>query len=150
MESQAEAVLDAVLLALTAGNTRAYARARHVGEWCARMAAELPSAPAAAFMRRCGVLARLDPRAFDCIAELREYAPVVRAFQRGAECTETRVIAVAEEFDSLVFDRAKDHRCAPSDALRMLIRSADEGGKPIIDALRKAMRNAPEYLFGAA
>lgn len=158
LEAQTEAVVDALLAALAGGNDREYAHARHVGEWCARIAAELPCAPAPAFLRRCGVLADTDPAVLERIREVRDCAPVVRSFQRMQLCADTiggidsagaRIIAVAEEFDSALFAADEERRYSPGDALRMLIQTADEHTRPIVEALRRALRNAPATLLHA-
>lgn len=81
LEAQTEAVIEALLAASTQ-DERACAHARHVGEWAARIAAELPFAPGPGYVRRCGVLADVDRVVLERVREARECAPVVRAFQR--------------------------------------------------------------------
>lgn len=153
LEAQAEAVVDALLVA-TAQGERGYAHARHVGEWAARIVAELSFAPSSAYMRRCGVLADIDPAIVERVREIRECAPVVRAFQRlrmavegpGEIRTAALIVAVADEFDTLVFDCDDEHRHSPNDALRMMIRCANDEGRPIVDALRRSTLKAANVL----
>jgi HD-GYP domain-containing protein (c-di-GMP phosphodiesterase class II) len=150
LDAHIEAVIDAVLVAVTAGDDRAFAHARHTGEWASRIAAELPQAPSPPFMRRCGVLAQADPAVLSRIRELREYAVAIHEFQHGIDSTAARILTVAAAFDSLIFAADPEQRYAPSDALRMLLQSAHPGAREIVAALRRACRNAPEHLFSAA
>lgn len=153
LEAQTEAVVDA-LLAATAPEERAYAHARHVGEWAARIAGVLPYAPGAAYMRRCGVLSDVNPAILERLREVRDCAPVVRAFQRfrmadegpGEIRTAALIVAVTDEFDSLIFDCDNERRQSPNDALRMMIQCASEENRPIVDALRRAVRKATDFL----
>ncbi len=156
LDAQTQAVVDALLVCSTSADDRAYAHARHVGEWSARIAAEVPCAPEPAFMRRCGVLADVEPVVLERIPEVRDCAPVVSAYQRlemsgdvlgGFETAAARIIAVAGEFDSLISTADAERRYAPADALRMMARTAGEQKRPLVNALRAAMRTAPAYLF---
>ncbi len=149
LEVHVEAVIDAVLVATTAGNDGTVAHARHTGEWASRIAAELPQAPNPAFLRRCGVLAKVDPAILARVHELREYASAVRDFQHGGDSITAHIIAVAAAFDSLITAAPPEERYAPSDALRMIVQSADAATRSVAEALRRACRNAPEHLFAA-
>lgn len=153
LDAQVEAVVDALLIATATGDDRAYAHARHTGEWAARIAGELDFAPSAPFVRRCGVLADVDPAIVERVREVRECAPFVRAFQelrvgqgRAEVQTAALIIAVAEEFDSLIFACDEDDRYSPGDALRMMRNCADDHTTPIVQALLRAIRNAPADL----
>ncbi|HLI94647.1 MAG TPA: hypothetical protein VKT72_01015 [Candidatus Baltobacteraceae bacterium] len=150
LEVQVEAVIDAVLVATTGGSDQAAAHARHTGEWASRIAAELPHAPGPAFMRRCGVLAQIDSAILARVRELREYASAVRDFQHGGDSIAAHILAVAAAFDSLIVAASPEERYPPSDALRMISQSADETTRSVVEALRRACRNAPEHLFAAA
>ncbi len=154
-EAQVEAVVDALLVATTVDDLRAYAHARNTGEWAARIATALPCSPGAAFMRRCGVLADVDPAVLQRVPEVREYAAVVRAFQAlrvagigeddGVQ-TAALIVATAEEFDAMIC--APDATCAhsPSAVLREMFHSATPESKPILHALVRAIPNAPADL----
>ncbi len=144
-DTQIEAVIDAILVT-TCGNAGTYAHARHVGEWAARIATELPFAPSPAFMRRCGVLAGSDPAMLARLPEVREYAPIVRAFQRlrmgGNGGRETRtaalIVAIADEFESLLSECNGQRGAA--DAMRVVARCADDESREIVQALLRAAR----------
>jgi hypothetical protein len=150
LDDRIEAVIDAVLVASTAGDDRAVVHARHTGEWASRIASELQQAPQPSFMRRCGVLARIDPAVLSRIRELREYAPAVASFQHGDDSAAARIISAAAAFDALVSAADPQDRYAPSDALRMLLKSANPRTRTVLDALRRACRNAPQHLFAVA
>lgn len=152
LEAQQEAVVDALLITAAAGDERAYAHARHTGEWAARIAAELPFAPRPAFARRCGVLAELDPAVLECIPEVREVSAAVRAFQRLRMSKSVEpdvqaaalIVAVADQYDGMIFAGPETKRCSPKDALRMMLRTADAAAIEIVQALRRAIcRTAP-------
>lgn len=149
-QAQTEAVADALLTAATLDRPAAYVHARHVGEWAARIAACLPGAPNAEFMRRCGVLAELDPEVLERLPEVRECAPVVRAFQSrrlgqdaGGSLAQAagRIIGVADEFDSLAFAPQAPRRISPGEALRMLQRAVTPENAEIVRALAQAVRS---------
>lgn len=153
LEAQTEAVIDA-LLAVTAAGDRAYAHARHVGEWAARIAANLPCAPNTAFMRRCGALADLDPATLERVREVRDCAPVVREYQRlrmrleapDEIRTAALIVAVADEFDSLIFDCDDEDRHSPNDALRVMTACADTESRDIVAALGSAAKHVRHLL----
>ncbi len=157
LDAQVEAVIDALLAAATAGDERAYAHARHVGEWCARIAANLPCAPGAAFMRRCGVLADLDPAVLERVRDVRDCAAVVRAFQRlriveerePEVLTAALIVAAADEFDALIFEADEERRLSPSAALRTICAAANEQTRPIVRALVQTLRNVPADILAA-
>lgn len=152
LEAQREAVIDALLTASTASRPSDYIHARHVGEWSARIAQRTDSALHASFMRRCGVLAEIDPDVLDRLPEVREFAMVVRAYQSirigedmtdGIARTAALIVAVADEFDSLAFEPDIERRCSPNDAIRMMSRCAEEKNRAIVQALMRAVREAP-------
>lgn len=146
-EAQIEAVVDAVLTCATAADARALAHARHVGEWAARIACHLPEAPSLPFMRRFGVLADVEPAVLESLPEVRDLAPAVREFQyvRMGEVAEphvaTLIVAVADEFDSLIENANRDARMSARDALHYMQRSAKPNTMPIVQALRHACRS---------
>lgn len=149
LDAQVEAVIDALLIANTAHDEWSYAHARHTGEWAARIAAQLAFAPAPCFARRCGVLAEIDPAVIERVREVRECAPVAREFQEmrvGEAAADmhaaTVIVAVAEEFDSLIFAADDNRRHSPNDALRVMRYCADVRTLPIIEALLRAIRTA--------
>jgi hypothetical protein len=150
LDAQVEAVIDAVLVVATAGDHRAFAHARHTGEWASRIAAEVPDGPDPSHMRRSGALAGIDPALLARIPELREYAAAVTAFQSSADSASAKIIAAASAFDELIAAPDAAARYAPGDALRMLCQSATPRTRGVIDALRRACRNAPEHLFAVA
>lgn len=147
-DAQTEAVIDALLVSSTASDGRMYVHARSVGEWAARIAAALPCAPSPAFMRRCGVLADMDPSVLERLPEVRYCAPVVRAFQRlrlsGEDGAEVRsaaiIVAVADEFDSLLSE--DDCHRGAADAMRTMVRCANEKTREVVHALLRAARAA--------
>lgn len=142
-----DAVLDALLEA-AAENEGAYAHARHTGEWSARIAQALAFGPDPEFLRRCGTLAELDPAELECVPEVRDCAPVVRAFQElrmsQAYAEEVRsaplIVAVADEFDA----RIMGDPAAAADALRAMWQSSSGRLRPIVAALVRAVRGPRE------
>ena len=157
-EAQIEAVIDAILLATMVGDGRAYAHARHVGEWAARIAAEVPDAPSPAYIRRCGVLAAVDPAVLERVREVRDYAPVVRMLRRlrmydidiADVRTEALIVAVADEFDLLTFACDDELRYSPKDALRIMARRANDERHAIVSALLRAVRKTSGILAAIA
>ncbi|MHB8148183.1 MAG: hypothetical protein ACYDGM_13125, partial [Vulcanimicrobiaceae bacterium] len=103
-EAQIEAVIDAVLAVTLGAAAPVYGHARHVGEWCARIAEGLPYGPDPAFARRVGVLCDVAPAALERIREVRHLAPYVREYQNfamkgaGNPHTMAVIVAVADEF----------------------------------------------------
>lgn len=144
LESQTEAVIDALLAAWTHDAPQSAVHARHVGEWAARIAAELSCAPSPAFMRRCAVLANLNPAILETLPEVRDCAPVVRAFQgarmqkagNGELRSAALIVAVADEFQSLLDERSE--RRGASDAMRVMVQCSDEESREIVHALLRA------------
>ena len=104
-DAQVEAVIDAVLAVKYDGDARGYAGARHVGEWCARIAHAMPDIVDHAFARRAGVLSRVEPEILSRLPELRHLAPPVRGFQASVDSRDTcasaltLIIAVASDFE---------------------------------------------------
>lgn len=143
-EAQVEAVIDALLMLWADGDASAYAHARHVGEWSARIAAALPCGPGATFMRRCGVLAGVCPAVLARLPEVAAYASGVEQFQAFAMSgprsdveisAAALIIAVADDFDSRIFVGATNGRVAPREALQAMYAHADEQTRSILEAL---------------
>ncbi len=141
-EAQIEAVIDAVLAVTIGGDAAAVAQARHVGEWCARIAASLPYGPEPAFARRVGVLADVDPTALERIPELRNVAPHVADYQHlameafdGEPRVLSIVVAVASEFDA----RISEEQRSASSVLRSMLADAAPAYRAIVQALADAI-----------
>ena len=132
-EAQIEAVIDAVLAVALGGDAEATARARHTGEWCARIAATLPNGPEPSLARRFGVLSNIDPATLGRIAELRHIA------QHALDGPLRRIATVAREFDAWIspdeFGRAK----SPHIVLSAMLSKAEDSTRPIIEALGNAL-----------
>ncbi|HTU69086.1 MAG TPA: hypothetical protein VMF11_02100 [Candidatus Baltobacteraceae bacterium] len=143
-EAQVEAVIDAVLV-VALSNTQAIARARHAGEWCARIAGALPCGPDPAFARRVGALSEVDPAALERIPELRHLAPYVRDYQAyaieggGNPRAMSLVTCVAREFDERITLDEDGRAPSPQAVLGMMIAHADEITRPIVEALQTAV-----------
>jgi hypothetical protein len=135
-EAQIEAVIDAVLAVALAGDAAATARARHAGEWSARIATKLSGAPDASLARRVAVLSDIDPATLERIAELKHIAPLVREGQLK------QVARVAREFDQWI--SPDEHgRCSSTHAvLRAMRANADDATRPIVEALESALHTA--------
>jgi hypothetical protein len=133
-EAQIEAVIDAVLAVALGGDAQALARARHTGEWSARIATALPGGPDPSLARRVGVLSEIDAAVLDRIAELRHI---------GSVSNQLRSIAsVAREFDRQI-SPDENNRCAsPSIVLRAMLAKADDLTRPIVKALETALQPA--------
>lgn len=140
-ETQIEAVVDAVVAMMYGPDDAATAHARHVGEWCARIARALPYGPDPSIARRVGVLAEADPAALERIAELRHLAPHVAGHQRFAMETDEEprvlslIVSVASYFDARI--AAEDR--SPGSILREMLRAADPSTKAIVQALFDAV-----------
>jgi len=145
-EAQIEAVIDAVLAVAIGGDAAALVRARHVGEWSARVAAALPHGPEPSFVRRVAVLSDADPDALDRIPELQHLGPCVRDFQafvveRAQEAhIVSLIVAVAGEFNERVMDFAQDRGPSPSLVLREMLAAATDATRPIIEALAASVQ----------
>lgn len=141
-EAQIEAVIDAVLL-VAHGRTTALAHARHVGEWCARIARALPLGPNPTTARRVGALAGIGADRLEAIPELRHLAAHVADYQRfdvdrparRAPSTMTLIVSVASEFDGEI---ATERRSAAS-ILRSILDDADDARGAIAQALARAV-----------
>lgn len=144
--AQIEAVVDAVLAVTVGADAKAYAHARRVGEWCARIAAGVRCGPDPSFARRVGALHKIDPRALERIPELRHLARYVRDYQHSAsEGTEnpqvlSAIVAVAEEFDSRVAPDEGGNCTSPQLVLRSMLSSADKNSRTVVQALMKTLR----------
>ena len=141
-EAQIEAVIDAVLAVTVGGDAAALAEARHVGEWCARIAASLAYGPEPSFARRVGALADVDPIALERIPELRNVAPHVADYQRlsmvaadGEPRVLSLIVAVASEFDARI---SEGQRSAAS-VLRTMLGEAAPAHRAIVQALADAI-----------
>ena len=139
--AQVEAVIDAVLAVTFGADAAAYAQARHVGEWCFRIAGGLAYGPDPAFARRVGVLCDVDPVALERIRELRHMATYVREYQcyamKGAENPRTLsvIVAVADEFATRIAQDDRGCGVSPHSVLRTMTKRADETSKPVLEAL---------------
>lgn len=144
-EAQVEAVIDAVIAVSLSGDVAAIAHARHVGEWCARIACQMRGEPKPSFARRLGVLADCDPSALAMIQELRHLAPYVEQYQRtqvGATNDNpdvaSLIVRVASEFD----ERIASEQRSPGEILREMGCRSDEASRPIVQALIDALRSS--------
>jgi hypothetical protein len=149
LDAQIEAVIDAVLAVTYAGDAAAYAHARHVGEWCARIASVLPTfGPGPQFARRVGLLADLDPSVLERIPELKHLAPGVRHYQALAmqETVEagtiSMIVATADEFDSRIKSNANGYMPPPGAVLRLMSKNASDVSRPVIEALSEVVRSS--------
>ncbi|HUZ48420.1 MAG TPA: hypothetical protein VMW12_01625 [Candidatus Dormibacteraeota bacterium] len=144
-EAQVEAVIDAVLVLSVGSNTSAYARAREVGEWSARIAGALKDAPDAVRARRIGVLRDLDPAALERIPELRNLAGPIREYQRYAIDGDDRVgtlaliVAVADEFAQRIGRDEGGLGASPSLVLELMHARSDGALRSIVAALATAV-----------
>lgn len=129
-EAQIEAVIDAVLV-VALGGAEAIARARHTGEWCARIAGAMACGPDPAFARRVGVLGDVDPAALERIPELRNLASPPR--------TMALIARVAREFDERISPDEHGRCTSPHAVLGAMLARADEVTRPIIEALQNAV-----------
>lgn len=110
-EAQIEAVVDAVLAMQYADNTAGYIRARHVGEWCARIVTAQAGSLEPRIARRAGVLSEVDARILRGIPEL-EHIVTCETYMRV-------VIGVATAFEDL-----SAGEMSPRRALRRLLETA--------------------------
>lgn len=144
-EAQIEAVIDAVLAVTYASSPEGLAHARHVGEFCARIAANLQFGPDPSFARRVGVLCDLDPSALASIPELDRFASYIRDYQATSveaadePTTMSLIVHVADEFDRVVTHFAREHGRSPSVALRRMIAESDADTRRIVEALAKSI-----------
>ena len=143
-EAQVEAVIDAVLAVTFGANVSAYAHARHVGEWSARIAGALSFGPDPTFARRVGALSESDPQALERIAELEHLAPYVREYQAYAlegganPRAMSLIVAAATEFDSRIAPDVNGHAPSARAVLAAMLRAADPTARPILEALASA------------
>jgi|GEM_PF-4764062 hypothetical protein len=123
-------VMADVISAITCmGDPRAWAHARHVAAWAARLGSYFPEAGDPVVLRRCGMLLEVEPRVLETVSMLRPCAPVVAEFQAFAlgamthrrPSPATGILAVADEFDRLVFPQSPfAEALTPRDALLAL------------------------------
>ncbi len=133
-EAQIEAVIDAVLAVALGGDAQALARARHAGEWSARIAGALSGGPDPSLARRVAVLSEIDAAVLERITELRHIA-------RASD--QVRSIAgVAREFDARISPDEHGRCASPHLVLRAMLAHADDATRPIVDALEAALQPA--------
>jgi hypothetical protein len=146
-EAQIDAVVDAVLAVTADADARAYSHARHMGEWCARIAAGVPHGPDSSSARRVGALHAVEPSALERIPELRHLAKHVRDYRRGESgepvnrCLMSLIVSAAEEFDNRLSSDENGHCASPQLALRSMLARADERSRVVVQALMKAVRS---------
>ncbi len=144
-EAQIEAVIDAVLAISAGSDTSAYAQAREVGEWSARIAGALKAAPDAARARRIGVLRDLDPEALKRIPELRDLAAPIRDYQRYAiggddrAGTLTLIVAVADEFVQRIGRDQRGLGASPSLVIEVMHARSEGALRSVVAALATAV-----------
>jgi hypothetical protein len=131
-EAQIEAVIDAVLV--VGLSDAALARARHTGEWCARIAASLGDGPHPSLARRAGVLSAIDPSVLERIPELRHVA------QRAKSPQLASIVEVAREFAARIEPDERGHVTSPVVVLRAMSANANAVTQPIVEALQSALR----------
>jgi len=135
-EAQIEAVIDAVLVVALGGDAAATARARHAGEWSARIATALPGGPDPSLARRVAVLSGIDTATLERIAELRHIA-------RYDDGSQMRSIArVAREFDERISPNEHGRCASPTIVLRAMRANADDATRPIVEALENVLHTA--------
>ena len=143
--AQIEAVIDAVLAIALGGDVPAYARAREVGEWSARIAAALENGPDPAVARRAGALRDLDPAALERIPELRVLVGIVREYQHYAGAsgrsagTTALIVAVADEFARRIAPGQAGHTPSASLELEAMRACSPSVLRPIVAALSIAV-----------
>jgi len=135
-EAQIEAVIDAVLAVALGDDAQALSRARHAGEWSARIAAALPSGPNPSLARRAGVLSDIDAAVLERIPELRHIARIPGEHQLR------RIAHIAREFDARISPDEHDRCASPHIVLRAMRATADDMARPIVDALEAALQPA--------
>jgi len=139
-EAQIEAVIDAVLAVALGGDAAATARARHAGEWSARIATALPGGPDPSLARRVGVLSEIDSAFLERIAELRHIA-------RYNDGSQPRLIArVARAFDERISPNEHGRCSSPQAVLRAMRANADDAARPIVEALESVLHTASHAL----
>ena len=145
-EAQIEAVIDAVLHTAFVEDPKGYVHARHVGEWCARIAADLPCGPNPSLSRRVGVLKDIDPAVLERLPETSGFACCVREFQEscflkspGERTTTTILAAVADEFVSCTRPDSNGFCFSPRRALEIMRAGATASNAVAIAALERAV-----------
>jgi len=139
--AQVEAVIDAVLAVTFGADAAAYAHARHVGEWCVRIAGGLAYGPDPCFARRVGVLCDVDPAALERVRELQHLATYVREYQiyamKGSENPRTLsvIVAAADEFATRIAQDNHGRAVSPNAVLRTMMKHTDETSRPVLEAL---------------
>jgi hypothetical protein len=132
-EAQIEAVVDAVLAVALGDDTEALARARHTGEWCARIADALTDGPDPSLARRAGVLSGIAPAVLERIAELRHIP------SRATHPQLASIVQVAREFAARIEPDARGHVTSPHVVLRAMIAKADALSRPVVEALQRTL-----------
>lgn len=147
-EGRIDAVVEALVAAAGDGNPSACEQAHHVADWAARISNAVPGAPNPAFVRRCALLSAVSPDVVECIPEVAECGKVIRDFQslamthpsqRPKTSTESLILVVAEELDSLVFRSDRSLRMSPRAALRFMRQHADDRIRPVVEAAFTAL-----------
>ena len=146
-EAQVEAVVDAVLAVTYAGNAAAYAHARHMGEWCARIAKNLTFGPDPSFARRVGVLAEADPQLLSTLPELEAFSIYVRAYQTARMEREdatvlSLVMIAADEFERCISAFASGHGPSPKSVLVSMLQHSSQKMAAVFEALERAVQRA--------
>lgn len=131
--AQIEAVIDAVLVVAFGDDAQGLARARHVGEWSARIAGGLPDGPDPSLARRVGVLSDIAPAVLERIAELR-HIPARRKNPQLAS-----IVQVAREFAAGIEPDERGRSVSPHVVLRAMTAKADALTRPVVEALQSAL-----------
>jgi len=143
-EAQVEAVIDAIVAVAYRGDVGAISHARHVGEWCARIAVALDEGPDPSFARRVGVLCDVDPDALDQIAEVRHLSDSVRAYQDDAMMSGPNsnlfsiIVSVANEFDERISPGPSGHTRSATLVLQSMKASSHGARAQVVEALDRA------------
>jgi hypothetical protein len=132
-EAQIEAVIDAVVAVALGGDAQAIARARHAGEWCARIATTLPGGLDPSTARRVGVLSDVNCAVLERIVELRHIA------RHACDDQMKQVVSVAREFDQRISPDEFGRSISPNVVLRAMLANASEATRPIVAALASTL-----------
>lgn len=144
-EAQIEAVIDAVLAATFSGSPESLVHARHVGEWCARIAAGIEFGPDPSFARRVGVLADIDPGVLEMLPELECFTASVRAYQQvsvtgyNIPSATTLIVHVADEFARRLNRYEHHNGPSPSAVMIGMLTESNEGTRVSVEALQAVL-----------
>jgi hypothetical protein len=145
-EVEIDEVIEAVLSMTLGDDAQAFARARHVGMWCAKIATAVPFGPDPAFARHVGALSDADPDVLANITELHDFAAYIRdyqnyALQGGANPrTMSLIVSTAAEFDARLVRELRNRSASLSRVLRSMAAGADRTARPFVEALAIALR----------